>query len=188
VGPARFTRTVWASFRASTFAGLDQHGIWDNTDNRRRDDLPRRPSRQSQVALLRRLQSSWAALRNVHDRVRSRPCRIRHTGRKLARSQPPACLWRCLFPGGSKICPYGRDGRRKAATMTPPLRLCIGSFFTSPVHGLLRGCSRSGPKRSHNVSNGTPIYRIADTLIRYGVDLHGRNGITRDCQELCAWP
>lgn len=105
--------------------------------------------------MLRRLQSSWAALRNVHDRVRSRPCRIRHTGRKLARSQPPACLWRCLFPGGSKICLYGRDGRRKAATMTPPLRLCIGSFFTSPVHGLLRGCSRSGPKRSHNVSIGT---------------------------------
>ncbi|RVQ47369.1 hypothetical protein CN059_15190 [Sinorhizobium medicae] len=28
-------------------------------------------------------------------------------------------------------------------------------FFTSPVHGLLRGCSRSGPKISHNVSSGT---------------------------------
>lgn len=25
-------------------------------------------------------------------------------------------------------------------------------FFTSPVRGLLRGCSRSGLKRSHNVS------------------------------------
>ncbi len=28
-------------------------------------------------------------------------------------------------------------------------------FFTSPVHGLLRGCAPSGLRRSHNVSTGT---------------------------------
>ncbi|RVP94282.1 hypothetical protein CN070_30690 [Sinorhizobium meliloti] len=28
-------------------------------------------------------------------------------------------------------------------------------FFTSPVHGLSRGCSRSVLRRSHNVSSGT---------------------------------
>lgn len=43
-------------------------------------------------------------------------------------------------------------------------------FFTSPMHGLFRRCSRSGLKRSHNVSTGT---RISTEV--YGPILWNRN-------------
>lgn len=39
-------------------------------------------------------------------------------------------------------------------------------FFTSPVHGLLRGCSRSGPRRSHNI-DWNVRYRAASLMLLY---------------------
>lgn len=63
----------------------------------------------------------------------------------------------------------GPDWAQSSRSLRPSLTTARNRrepFVTSPVHGLLRGCSRSGPRRSHNI-DWNVRYRAASLMLLY---------------------